>query len=59
MSHLDREEKELLNSLENNEWHSIDNIKVAKTRYKNYAQNQLNKTQISITLTLEDLEKIK
>ena len=58
MSNLDREEKELLNSVENDKWQSIDNIESAKLKYKNYAHNQLNQTQISISLTIEDLEKI-
>ncbi len=58
MSNLDREEKELLNSVENNEWQSVENIELAKSKYKNYAQNQPNQTKISVTLTIEDIEKI-
>lgn len=30
----------------------------AKLKYKQYAENQFNLTQISITLTSEDIEKI-
>ena len=58
MSNLDREEQDLLNSVENNEWQSINNVSEAKLRYKNYAQNQFNETRFSITLNFEDAEKI-
>ena len=58
MSNLDREEQDLLNSVENNEWQSLNNVEEAKLRYKNYAQNQLNETRFSITLNFEDAEKI-
>lgn len=58
MSNLDREEQDLLNSVENNEWQSINNVSDAIVRYKKYAQNQLNEMRFSITLNSEDAEKI-
>jgi len=58
MTNLNQEEKDLLNSVENNEWKSINNLKQAKQKYQNYAINQLKNNQIEIILTPEDQEKI-
>lgn len=59
MTNLNQEEKELLNSVENDEWHSINNLEQAKLKYQKYAINQnINQETISITLIPEDREKI-
>jgi len=58
VSNLNQEEKDLLNSVENDEWQPIDDIEQAKVKYQNYAKNQLNLNNIEVTLTLEDREKI-
>lgn len=56
---LDKEEKKLAKSLENEEWVS-DLTKKEKKRYEEYARYSLNKQKrINIRMTERDLKKIR
>jgi predicted DNA binding CopG/RHH family protein len=57
---LDIEEQELLDSLENDEWKSIANVKNEIKLHKKIAQNTLRKDKrINIRLSTNDLEALK
>jgi predicted DNA binding CopG/RHH family protein len=57
--YLDKEEKELAKSLENEGWVS-DLTKKAKKQYEEYARYSLNKQKrINIRMTERDLRKIR
>ena len=43
MSSLDREEKKMLDSVENQEWQSIANLSEAVEKYRQSAQNYINR----------------
>jgi predicted DNA binding CopG/RHH family protein len=58
-AYLDKDEKELAKSLENEEWVS-DLTKKEKKRYEEYARYSLNKQKrINIRMTERDLKKIQ
>jgi len=57
MNNLNQEEKELLNSVENDEWDSIKNVEIAKNIYQSYAQEYLQKS-VKVILSQEDQEKL-
>lgn len=59
MSALNKEEKDLLNSVENEEWQSIDNVSEEIKRYQNYVKHQINEKRIEIILSVEDNQKIQ
>jgi predicted DNA binding CopG/RHH family protein len=57
--YLDKDEMELANSIENEEWAS-DLTKQEKKQYEKYARYSLNKQKrINIRLTERDLKKIQ
>lgn len=57
---LDDEEKALLDSFEQGEWHSTKNVKQDKTTAKKAAANYLKKdARINIRISENDLAKIK
>lgn len=57
---LDREEKELLSSFENEEWESVKDIKAEKTRARKAAAKTLRKdVRINIRLSSCDISNIK
>ena len=59
MAYLDKEEKNLAKSLENEEWVS-DLTKKEKKQYEEYARYSLNKQKrINIRMTERDLKKIR
>jgi predicted DNA binding CopG/RHH family protein len=59
MKYLDKDEVELANSLENEEWAS-DLTKKEKSQYEGYARYSLNKQKrINIRMTERDLKKIQ
>ncbi len=59
MKYLDKDEVELANSLESEEWTS-DLTKKAKNQYEEYARYSLNKQKrINIRMTERDLKKIQ
>ena len=52
---LDKEEKEILDSIEKGEWVSVDNLKNEIKRYAKYAKNTLKKDKrISIRISSQD-----
>lgn len=54
---LDREEKELLKSLEAGEWQSVPNIEQEKKRYQNIARQTLNKIKrVNLRMTEKDFD---
>jgi predicted DNA binding CopG/RHH family protein len=58
-SPMDKDEKELIKSLENEEWVS-DLTKKEKKQYQEYARYSLNKRKrINIRMTERDLKKIR
>ena len=56
MNALNPEEKNILNSVEQDEWQSVDNISDEISRYQAYANHQI---KIEVILSIEDAEKIK
>jgi predicted DNA binding CopG/RHH family protein len=57
---LDAEELELLESLENDEWHSVENLDDEIKKYTQYAKNTIKKDKrINIRISSKDLEMIK
>ena len=57
MNNLNQEEKDLLNSVENNEWQSINEVDEAKSIYQTYAQEYLQRS-IKVVLSTEDEQKL-
>lgn len=57
---LDEEERALLNSLENDEWVSVDNLEEEINKHQEAARNTLRKDKrINIRLSSQDLEALK
>ena len=57
---LDQEEQELLSSVENGEWVSVDNLQEEIQRHQNIAKNTLKKDKrINIRLSSFDLDALK
>ncbi len=57
---LDREERELLKSVENGEWRSVPNLEQEKARYRQIALNTLRKDKrINIRISEKDLELLQ
>jgi predicted DNA binding CopG/RHH family protein len=57
---LDKEELELLDSIENNEWVSVDNLQHQIKEHQEVARNTLKKDKrINIRLSSFDLEALK
>ncbi len=57
---LDREEIELLDSIESGEWESIDNVKEEISFHKEIARNTLKKDKrVNLRISSKDLEAIK
>lgn len=57
---LDKEEQELLNSLESEEWVSVDNLEQEIKKNQEIARNTLRKDKrINIRLSSNDLEALK
>ncbi len=59
MNSLNPEEKELLESVEKEEWGSVDNVSQEIKRYQTYASHQINQQKIEVTLSVEDSQKIQ
>lgn len=56
----DKEEQELLSSIENGEWKPVKNMKAEIEKYAQYAKNTLKKDQrISIRMSKQDLSGIQ
>ena len=57
---LDQEEQNLLQSLENNEWESVENLQDEIKVHQDIAKNTLKKDKrINIRLSSNDLEALK
>ena len=57
---LNKEEKELLKSYENDEWQSLRDFKKKKSDYEKYAKNTAaKKRRINIRLSEKDLANLK
>ena len=57
---LDKEEQDLLESVESGEWRSVKNIKATQSKAKVMAQNTLKKDQrINIRMPSSDLDRLK
>ncbi len=57
---LDKEEKELLNSIESGQWTSVDNLEDEISSHQVVAKNTLQKDKrINIRLSSNDLEALK
>ena len=60
MAELDREEKELLESLERGEWKSIHGSEAERRRYQKYAGATFKKgRRVNIRISAKDLEAIQ
>jgi predicted DNA binding CopG/RHH family protein len=60
MNKLDNYEKDILESFEKGEWHSIKNVKNKIKVHQLYAKNSLKKDKrINIRITAKDLEEIQ
>lgn len=58
MQHLDTEEQELLESIENDEWESIANKQEELSRFQNMAKQQILKQKIELQISTQDSDKI-
>jgi len=57
---LDKEEQELLDSVERGEWKSVKNLKGEIERHQRYARNTLKKDRrVNIRISSKDLEEIQ
>ncbi len=57
---LDKEEQELLSSIERGEWKPVGNMEAEIKKYVEYARNTLKKSQrISIRMSRQDLVGIR
>jgi predicted DNA binding CopG/RHH family protein len=60
MSNLDKEEQELLDSVEQGEWKAVKNLPKELSRYQQYAETSLRKDKrINIRLSSNDLEALQ
>lgn len=60
INYLDPEEKKLVESYENDEWQSIDNIEEEKKLHAQYAKNtSIKNKRINIRITERDFLSIK
>lgn len=60
MAKLDKTERELLESYENEEWSSVENLESEKSRYKEIARYTIQKNKrINIRISERDLNGIK
>jgi predicted DNA binding CopG/RHH family protein len=55
---LDEEERELLESIENDEWISIPNEKEEIKHLQEIARNQLARQRIEVQMSMQDADKI-
>ena len=56
--HLDKEERALLHSLDNDEWESVSDFENKKKKLQKAAKNTFNKTKrVNLRLTKYDFEK--
>ncbi|MFN5981434.1 MAG: hypothetical protein ACK45W_19440 [Pseudanabaena sp.] len=58
MQHLNIEEQELLESIENDAWVSIANKQEELSRFQNMAKQQILKQKIELHMSTQDADKI-
>lgn len=57
---LNKEEKQILNDFEKDQFVSVVDLGISKTKYIEYAKNSLNKNKnVNLRLAEKDLQKIK
>jgi len=60
MNKLDKEEKDILESVEKGEWESVEDFKKRKSQYSKYARNTfLKNKRINIRISEKDLTNLK
>ncbi|PNW36670.1 UNVERIFIED_CONTAM: hypothetical protein BEN50_16440 [Euhalothece sp. KZN 001] len=59
MNCLNSEEKEILESVEKEEWKSVENLSQEIKRYQTYASDQINQQKIEVNLSVEDSQKFQ
>ena len=60
MGNLDKEEKELLDSVDKGEWKSVDNLAERKTVIKEYARATVRKDKrVNIRISERDLKELQ
>ena len=60
MKNLDKNEKELLDSFENEEWNSVPNISERKAELKDYARATIRKDKrVNIRISERDLKELQ
>jgi len=60
LQYLDEEERQLIESLERDEWESVDNLEEAKREAREYADATLRKDQrMNVRITERDLRNLK
>jgi predicted DNA binding CopG/RHH family protein len=60
MKYYDKEEKELIESVERGEWKSIENLEAEKKRYSSIFKASSNKSErVTIKLSKKDLRDLK
>ena len=59
MNSLNPKEKEILESVEKEEWESIKNVSQEIKRYQTYASHQINQQKIEVNLSVEDSQKFQ
>ena len=60
MAKLDKTEREILESYENEEWSSVRNLETEKSRYQEIARYTIQKNKrINIRISERDLNRIK
>ena len=55
---LDDEERELMESIENDEWVSVPNVEEEMKRYQKIARAQIARQKIEVNLSMQDTNKI-
>lgn len=55
---LDEEERELMESIENDEWVSVPNVEEEMKRYQEIARAQIARQKIEVNLSMQDTNKI-
>jgi len=59
MNNLNKEERELLRSLESGEWRSVKNLKAEMKKYQRMAHNTLKNRRINIRISAQDLDGVQ
>ncbi|MEA5508316.1 hypothetical protein VB715_00920 [Crocosphaera sp. UHCC 0190] len=59
MNSLTPEEKNILDSVEQGKWQSVDHLSEEINRYQDYANHHINRQTIEVTLSVEDAQKIQ